>query len=513
MTLQKNIFQNQHEMSKVLEFFDLNQKINWRVEILAGLTVAMTMIPESLSFAILAGFPPLSGLYAAFIAGLVAAMFGGRPGLVSGGAGATVVTLIALIKSDGLEYAFAAVALAGVIQIMVGVFKWAKYIRLVPESVMYGFVNGLAVIIFSAQLQQFYTTDSQGQSVLLSGSTMFVMAGLVALTVAITFLFPKVTKKIPSSLFAIMVVFAIVIIFGIDTKTVGDISPVSGSLPPFHIPMIPWTWETFVKILPYAAVVAAVGLTEGLLTLNLVDEITETKGNGSRESLAQGASNLLNGFFTGMGGCPMIAQTLVNLGAGSRSRVSGVVGAITILIIILVAAPIIERIPMAALTGVMMVVSFFTFKWSSFRILNKMPKNDVVVMLVVTAITIIWHNLAVAVLIGILISALSFAWKKANAIHAEKTTENGVKTYKIHGSLFFGSITAFEEMLDIKNDPQHIVLDFSHSSIADMSAIESLYKMTIKYEKLGKRMEITHLNADSQKIMKRAESLIRVHVV
>ena len=349
-------------MSNLLKFFDLDKPIAWRTEILAGLAVAMTMIPESLSFAILAGFPPLSGLYAAFIAGLVAALFGGRPGLISGGAGATVVTLIALIKSHGLEYAFAAVALAGVIQIIVGICKWAKYIRLVPESVMYGFVNGLAVIIFSAQLQQFFTVDAAGQKVLLQGSAMFTMSALVALTVAITFLFPKITKKFPSSLAAIIVVFAVVLIFGIETRTVGDISAVSGSLPPFHIPAIPFTWETFVLILPYAAIVAVVGLTEGLLTLNLVDEITETKGNGSRESLAQGASNILNGFFTGMGGCPMIAQTLVNINAGARSRVAGVVAALAIIFIVLVAAPVIDLIPMAALMGVMMVVSFFTFK-------------------------------------------------------------------------------------------------------------------------------------------------------
>ena len=277
-------------MNKILQFFNLDQKINWRIEILAGLTVAMTMIPESLSFAILAGFPPLSGLYAAFIAGLVAAMFGGRPGLISGGAGATVVTLIGLIKLHGLDYAFAAVAMAGVIQLIVGIFKWAKYIRLVPSSVMYGFVNGLAVIIFSAQLEQFKTAAPDGQMEWLTGTPMMIMAGLVALTVLITWLFPKISKAVPSSLMAIIVVFTIVLVFGIETKTVGDISPISGSLPPFHIPNVPLTWETFMIILPAGAIVAAVGLTEGLLTLNLVDEITETKGNGSRESLAQGAS-------------------------------------------------------------------------------------------------------------------------------------------------------------------------------------------------------------------------------
>lgn len=500
-------------LSKAAAFFDLDKPIQWRTEILAGLAVAMTMIPESLSFAILAGFPPLSGLYAAFIAGLVAALFGGRPGLVSGGAGATVVTLIALIQSHGLEYAFAAVALAGVIQIIVGIFKWAKYIRLVPESVMYGFVNGLAVIIFSAQIQQFFTTDASGQKVLLQGSVMTTMAVLVAITVAITFLFPKITRKFPASLAAIIVVFAIVLIFGIDTKTVGDISPVSGSLPPFHIPAVPFTWETFKLILPYSAVVAAVGLTEGLLTLNLVDEITETKGNGSREALAQGASNMLNGFFTGMGGCPMIAQTLVNLNAGSRSRVAGVVAALAIIGIVLVGAPVIERIPMAALTGVMMVVSFFTFNWKSFKILNKMPLQDVLVMIIVTAITIIWHNLALAVLVGIVISALSFAWKKAIGIQVQASIDaDGRKRYVLHGDLFFGSIGDFEHALDIKHDPGHVVLDFQHSSIVDMGALESLNKMTGKYEAAGKKLLVENLDAKSQALLQKAASLSMVQL-
>ncbi len=501
-------------MSNLLKFFDLDKPIAWRTEILAGLAVAMTMIPESLSFAILAGFPPLSGLYAAFIAGLVAALFGGRPGLISGGAGATVVTLIALIKSHGLEYAFAAVALAGVIQIIVGICKWAKYIRLVPESVMYGFVNGLAVIIFSAQLQQFFTVDAAGQKVLLQGSAMFTMSALVALTVAITFLFPKITKKFPASLAAIIVVFAVVLIFGIETRTVGDISAVSGSLPPFHIPAIPFTWDTFVLILPYAAIVAVVGLTEGLLTLNLVDEITETKGNGSRESLAQGASNILNGFFTGMGGCPMIAQTLVNINAGARSRVAGVVAALAIIFIVLVAAPVIELIPMAALTGVMMVVSFFTFKWNSFKILNKMPLQDVLVMIVVTAITIIWHNLALAVLVGIIISALSFAWKKAIGIQLTSAMQaDGSKHYALEGDLFFGSVGDFEKALDVKNDPELVVLDFKHSNIADMGALESLNKMIKKYQALDKKLLVKNLDEKSKALINKAANLSLVHEV
>lgn len=500
-------------LHKVKAFFDLDQPIAWRTEVLAGLAVAMTMIPESLSFAILAGFPPLAGLYAAFIAGLVAALFGGRPGLISGGAGATVVTLIALIQSHGLEYAFAAVALAGVIQLIIGLCKWAKYIRLVPESVMYGFVNGLAVIIFSAQIQQFFTTDASGQKVLLQGSALTTMAVLVAITVAITFLFPKITRKFPASLAAIIVVFAIVLIFGIETKTVGDISPISGSLPPFHIPAVPFTWETFKLILPYSAVVAAVGLTEGLLTLNLVDEITESKGNGSREALAQGASNMLNGFFTGMGGCPMIAQTLVNLNAGARSRVAGVVAALAIIGIVLVGAPVIERIPMAALTGVMMVVSFFTFNWKSFKILNKMPLPDVLVMIIVTAITIIWHNLALAVMVGIIISALAFAWKKAIGLRVEAHTDaDGCKHYMLHGDLFFGSISDFEQALDVRHDPHQVLIDLQHSRISDMGALESLNKMQRKYQAVGKTLLLANLDAHSQALLRKAANLSALQV-
>ena len=500
-------------MNKILEFFNLDQKINWRIEILAGLTVAMTMIPESLSFAILAGFPPLSGLYAAFIAGLVAAMFGGRPGLISGGAGATVVTLIGLIKLHSLDYAFAAVAMAGVIQLIVGIFKWAKYIRLVPSSVMYGFVNGLAVIIFSAQLEQFKTAAPDGQMEWLTGTPMMIMAGLVALTVLITWLFPKISKAVPSSLMAIIVVFTIVLVFGIETKTVGDISPISGSLPPFHIPNVPLTWETFMIILPAGAIVAAVGLTEGLLTLNLVDEITETKGNGSRESLAQGASNILNGFFSGMGGCPMIAQTLVNLSAGSRSRVSGVIAALAILMIILIAAPIIEKIPMAALTGVMMVVAFLPFKWSSFKILNKMPKTDVFIIILVTAITIITHNLAVAVLTGIIISGLNFTWQKANELSVNTENNGAEKIYHLNSDLFFGAVASFEGIFDIKNDPKTVVIDFKNSEIKDMSALESLAKMTNKYAGLDKVLYLKNLNENSKKRVEKAKPVVELNLL
>ena len=500
-------------MKQYFNLFDFSQKVDYRTEILAGLTVAMTMIPESLSFAILAGFPPLMGLYAAFIMGIVTAIFGGRPGLVSGGAGATVIVLIALMKSHGLEYVFAAVALAGVFQIFVGLFKLGKFIRLVPQPVMYGFVNGLAVIIFMSQLEQFKTVVN-GQTEWLSGTPLYVMAGLVALTVGIVLILPRFTKAIPASLVAIVVVFGIVLGFGIETKTVADIASVSGGLPPFHIPNIEWSWATLQVIAPYALIMGSVGLTEGLLTLNLVDEITGTKGSGNRECIAQGGANLLNGFFFGMGGCPMIAQTLVNLSAGSRARLSGIVAALTILLIVLVGAPVIELLPMAALVGVMIMVAIGTFEWISFRIINKMPKQDIFVGVLVAVVTIMLHNLALAVLIGVIISALVFAWESAKRIRAKKYIDDkGVKHYEIYGPLFFASTTVFGEKFDVFNDPNEVIIDFKESKIADMSAIDAVNKITERYAKEGKKLHLRHLSPDCRQLLQNAEGIIDVNIL
>jgi SulP family sulfate permease len=474
-----------------INLFDFKQKINYKTEILAGLTVAMTMIPESLSFAILAGFPPLAGLYAAFIMGLVTAVFGGRPGLVSGGAGATVIVLIALMKSNGIEYVFAAVALAGIVQIFVGVFKFGKFIRLVPQPVMFGFVNGLAIVIFMSQISQF---KIQGTETWLSGSALYIMLGLVALTIAIVIGFPKITKAIPASLVAIFVVFALVAGFGIHTKTVNDIASVAGGFPPFHIPNIPLNFETLKIIFPYGLIMASVGLTEGLLTLNLVDEITATKGNGNKECIAQGSANILNGFFFGMGGCPMIAQTLVNLSAGSRARLSGIVAALTILLIVLYGAPIIGKLPMAALVGVMIMVAIGTFEWASFKIINKMPKHDIFV--------------------GVLVSALVFAWESAKRIRAKKyIDENGVKHYEIFGPLFFGSTAAFAEKFDVTNDPEQIIIDFKESRINDMSAIDAVNKITERYAKLNKTVKLYHLSADCRTMLQNADEVIEVNIL
>ena len=500
-------------MKNAIKLFDFSQKINFKNELLAGFTVAMTMIPESLSFAILAGLSPLTGLYAAFMMGLVTAIFGGRPGMVSGGAGATIVVLIALIKTHGVEYLFATVALAGVFQMLVGVFRLGKFVRLIPQPVMYGFLNGLAVIIFMAQVEQFKITDANGAVSWLQGSSLYIMSGLTALTIAIVYFFPKITKIVPSSLIAILIVFGVVVGFGIHTKTVADIAHISGNLPSFHIPKIPFSLETLQIIFPYALIMAGVGLIESLLTLSMVDEITNSKGNTNKEAVAQGLANVTNGFFGGMGGCAMVAQTLVNLNAGSRARFSGIIASLTILVIILVGAPFIEKIPMAALVGVMMMVAISTFQWVSISIINKMPKSDIFVGITVALITIVLHNLALAVLVGVIISALVFAWDNAKRIRARKyTDENGIKHYQISGPLFFGSVTTFIDKFDPVNDPDQVVIDFKESRIVDMSAIDALDKLSKKYAQLNKKLHLRHLSEDCRQMLKNAEAVIEVNI-
>ncbi|MGY3055205.1 SulP family sulfate permease [Pedobacter sp. UYEF25] len=500
-------------MKAYFNLFDFKQKVDYKTEVLAGLTVAMTMIPESLSFAILAGFSPLTGLYAAFLMGLITAIFGGRPGMVSGGAGSTVVVLIALMHSNGIEYVFAAVVLAGIIQLLVGLFRLGKFIRLVPQPVMYGFVNGLAVIIFMAQIEQFKVATAGGGETWLAGSALWIMVGLVLLTIAIVMLFPKITKAVPASLVAIIIVFLLVLGFGIDTKTVKDIASISGGFPPFHIPSVPFSFDMLKIIFPYALVMAGVGLVESLLTLNVVDEITGTKGNGNKEAVAQGSANIVNGFFTGMGGCAMIAQSFVNLSAGSRARLSGIVAALTILLIILFGGSIIERVPMAALTGVMIMVAIGTFEWISLRIVNKMPRHDIAVGILVAVITVWLNNLALAVLIGVVISALVFAWESAKRIRARKYVDDqGAKHYEIFGPLFFGSTTTFLEKFDVSNDPEEVIVDFKESRIADMSAIDAVNKLTERYHKVGKKLHLRHLSEDCRLLLKNAEMVIDVNI-
>lgn len=497
-------------MNKFFALFDFSKDVNYRIEILAGLTVSMALIPEALAFAIIAGLPPLTGLYAAFVVGLVAAILGGRPGMISGATGAIAVVIISLAVSHGPDYVFAAVVLAGIIQLLAGVLKLGKLMRLVPHSVIFGFVNGLAIIIFMSQLDEFRTPSGDW----LTGSALYPILGLVLLTMFIIWVLPKFTQAVPPSLAAILIIFGIVAFFGIDTRTVGDIASIEGGFPPFYIPQVPFTWETFMIILPYASIMAAVGLIESLLTLNILDEITETRGQSNREALAQGSANVMSGFFSGMGGCAMLGQSLINVSSGSRTRISGIVAAIMLLVFIMFGAGIIELLPMPALTGLMIMVAIGTFEWASLRTFNKMPSSDIFVMIMVTVVTVVLHNLALAVVIGVIIAALVFAWDNAKRIRARKRIDDdGIKYYEIYGPLFFGSVSVFNEKFDVANDPDEVVIDFRESRVVDMSAIEALNKLTERYHKNGKRVRLSHLSKDSHKLLKNAEDIIQVNVI
>ncbi|MDZ7650928.1 MAG: SulP family inorganic anion transporter [Cytophagales bacterium] len=501
-------------MRQYFQLFDLSQKVNYKNEILSGLTVALALVPEAIAFALIAGLSPLTGLYAAFTIGLITSILGGRPGMISGATGAIAVVIVALAKSHGVEYIFATVILAGIIQILAGLLRLGKFIRLVPHPVMFGFVNGLALVIFLSQLNEFKIKDAAGVLQWMSGNTLFIMVGLVLLTMIIIWGLPKLTKAIPASLTAILVVSGIVIGFSIDTKTVGDIASIQGGFPPFHIPVIPFSWETLTIIFPYALIVAGVGLIESLLTLNLIDEITETRGRSNKECVAQGTANLVTGFFSGMGGCAMIGQSLINISSGARARLSGIVASVMLLVFIMFGAPLIEQLPMAALTGLMIMVAIGTFEWASLKTFGKMPKSDVLVIVIVALITVFLHNLALAVLIGVVIAALVFAWENAKRIRARKYVDDkGIKHYEIFGPLFFGSVTAFNEKFDVANDPEEVIIDFAESRVADMSGIEALNKLTERYQKAGKKIHLKHLSTDCRQLLKNAESIIDVNII
>lgn len=499
-------------MTKMFYRLFVPKQTNLKDEVLSGLTVALALVPEAVAFSLIAGVSPLIGLYTAFIIGLITSILGGRPGMISGATGAIAVVVVALVMQHGVEYLFAAVVLMGLIQILVGVLKLGKLIRLVPHPVMFGFVNGLAIVIFMAQFEQFKTTTADGTSTWMSGSPLMIMLGLVLLTMAIIKYLPKLTKAVPSALVAILVISMIVIFGGVDTRTVGDLASINGGLPQFHIPTVPLNWTTFMIILPYSAIMAGVGLIESLLTLTLIDEITETRGHGNKECVAQGVANLTTGFFGGMGGCAMIGQSLINVNAGGRNRISGIVAAVGLLVFILFLSTYIEMIPMAALVGLMFMVAIGTFEWASLKVFRKVPFHDVLVMLVVTLVTVFLHNLALAVLIGVIISALVFAWQNAKMIRARKSVdENGVKHYEIFGPLFFASAMAFGQKFDPINDPDEIIIDFQESRIVDHSGIDAIHKVTERYEKLGKTVYIRHLNSSSRVLLERAEKIINVN--
>lgn len=511
--------------------FIRKRTVNAKNDILSGATVALALVPEAVAFAFVAGVDPLVGLYAAFMVGIITAIFGGRPGMISGATGALAVVMVSLVAEGnafgaegdnlGLYYLFATVILMGFIQMLAGVLKLGKFVRLIPHPVMMGFVNGLAIVIFLSQLNMFKTHEN-GELNWMQGTQLFTMMGLVALTMAIMFGLPKLTKKLPEALIAILAVSAIAIFGNLEVATVGSFirdgggDGLKGGLPQFQTALfsnVPFTWETLKFIGPYALILAAIGLIESLMTLNLVDELTETRGNTNRECLAQGGANIVTGLFGGMGGCAMIGQSLINIKSGGRTRLSGITAAVLLLIFIVFASSFIERIPIAALVGVMFMVVIGTFAWSSFRILNKIPLSDVVVLVAVSTLTIIF-DLAIAVVAGVIMSALVFSWENAKRIRARKRMRaDGTKVYEIWGPLFFGSIIAFNDKFDVKNDPDKIEIDFVESRISDHSAIEAIFNLVNKYEAEGKTIKLKHLSEDCKELLYKSNAKFREVIV
>ncbi|MEO1239273.1 MAG: SulP family inorganic anion transporter [Pseudomonadota bacterium] len=486
-----------------------------RIELLAGLTVALALVPEAVAFAFVAGVHPLVGLYAAFIVGLITAVFGGRPGMISGATGALAVVMVSLVAAHGVEYLFATVVLMGVIQIAAGIFRLGKFIRMVPHPVMLGFVNGLAIVIFLAQLTQFQvpgTAEASGHGMAggewLSGTPLAIMLVLVVATMAIIWGMPKLTTKVPAPLAGIAIIAVIVIAFDLPVPRVGDMASIQGGLPLFHIPSVPLNWETFEIILPYALILAAIGLIESLLTLNLVGEITGERGGASRECIAQGAANTVTGFFGGMGGCAMIGQSMINVNSGARTRISGIAAALFLLVFILFAAPLIELIPLAALVGVMFMVVIGTFAWNTFKIMRKVPWTDSAVIVLVTVVTVL-EDLAVAVVVGVIVSALTYAWQNATRIRAKTyTTPEGAKVYQVQGPLFFGSAEGFTEVFDPKSDPSLVIVDFAESRVVDQSALTAIEAVAAKYEAAGKALQLRHLSPDCHNLLQKAGQLM-----
>lgn len=488
-----------------------NQEI--KTNLLSGLTVALAMVPEAIAFALIAHVSPLTGLYAAFLVCLITSVMGGRPGMISGATGALAVVMVALVVQHGVEYLFATVVLMGLFQMLFGVAKLGKFIRMVPHPVMLGFVNGLAMVIFIAQFGHFKTTGVDGTTQWMSGMPLYTMLGLIALTMAIIYLLPKLTKAIPSTLAAILVVSVGAIALGINTKTVGDLGSIAGGLPSFHLPEVPWNLETLRIVLPYSLILAAIGLIETLLTLNLIDDMTNTRGMPNRESLAQGVSNIVTGFFGGMGGCAMIGQSMININNGALKRLSGIATSMFLLSFILFASKWIEMIPLAALIGVMFVVSEKTFEWGSFRLFGKVPKADIFVGLLVAIVTV-FFDLAIAVIVGVIFSALAFAWEHAKDIRAKSTIDKkGVKTYELDGSLFFASISVFQGLFSPQDDPKDVIIDFKGAKVVDHSALEAIDALAAKYVAEGKTLHLKHLSADCLELLDNAKGMIEVNVL
>lgn len=483
-------------------------------DILSGLTVALALVPEAVAFAFVAGVPPLVGLYAAFMMGFITSLMGGRPGMVSGATGAVAVVLVALVKDHGIDYMFAAVFLAGILQMAAGLLKLGKLIRLVPEPVMFGFVNGLAIVIFLAQLSSFKThTLVDGQPVMqwMQGTQLFTMLGLVGVTMLIIVGMSKLTKGIPAPLTGILGISLLVIFCHIDTKTVGDLASIKGGLPSFHWPQVPLTWANIKIIFPYAAIVASVGMIESLMTLSLIDEMTQTRGRGNRECLAQGLANTVNGMFGGMGGCAMIGQSVININSGGRGRLSGFSASLFLLVFILFGSTLIEKIPIAALTGVMFMVVIGTFEWSSFRVMRKIPRSDAFIIVLVSTVTVM-HDLAVAVFVGVVVSALVFAWEKSKHISCQtRLNPRGWKIYELDGPLFFASIRDFRDLFTPNDDPSDVIIDFAHSRVSGHSGLEAIDALAECYRSQGKTLHIVHLSSECKELLAKAGDMVEVN--
>jgi SulP family sulfate permease len=477
-----------------------------KTNLLSGLTVALALVPEAIAFALVAHVSPLTGLYAAVLVSFITSAFGGRPGMISGAAGALAVVMVALVVQHGAQYLFAAVIVMGVLQLLFAAARLGKFIRMVPHPVMLGFVNGLAIVIFVAQFEHFKLGDGGW----MSGAQLWTMLGLVALTMAIIYLTPRITKAVPATLVGIVAVALLAHFLHIDTKTVGQLGSIAGGLPAFHVPDVPFNIETLKIVFPYSLVLAGVGLIETLLTLTLIDEITDTRGQPNRESLAQGAANIVTGLFGGMGGCAMIGQSMINVGNGATGRLSGIAASLFLLSFILFGSSVIEQIPLAALIGVMFVVCEKTFEWGTFRLFGKVPRADALVIVLVAGVTLAF-NLASAVLVGVIVSALVFAWQHARRIRVSTQVDaQGGKIYQLDGTLFFASVSGFQALFAPKDDPQDVVIDFRNARVADHSAIQAIDGLAERYRVLGKRLHLRHLSADCRALLERAGDMIEV---
>ncbi|WP_339338614.1 SulP family inorganic anion transporter [uncultured Oceanicoccus sp.] len=505
--------------------FHPNKVATVKNDVLSGLTVALALVPEAVAFAFVAGVEPLVGLYAAFMVGLITACIGGRPGMISGATGALAVVMVTLVADHGVEYLFATVVLMGLLQILAGMFRLGKFIRMVPHPVMLGFVNGLAIVIFLAQLGQFGVAGEPGwlsgtymegtivDVAWLEGQQLYMLLGLVTITMLIIHFLPRFTTAVPSSLVAIVAVTLLVFGFDLNTRVVGDVASIKGGLPSLHIPSVPFSFETLWIILPYSVILATIGLIESLLTLRLVDEITESRGRGNKECIGQGVANTVTGMFGGMGGCAMIGQSMINVNSGGRGRLSGITAALSLLVFILVGSALIEKIPLAALIGVMFIVVIGTFEWSSFRILRKIPRSDALVLITVSGVTVA-TDLAVAVVVGVIVSALVFAWDHAKHIRIDaKEDHKGSTVYAVTGPLFFGSVTSFLERFDPSTDNDDVVIDFARSRVADHSGLEAIDTLADRYLNAGKTLHLVHLSEECRRLLKKAGNMVEVNVI